>query len=82
MVHRISNIVARLPEDEAAVIALLHDSGEFQALCDEYATIGEELEVLVRLDLANADAQIRVLRKRHLTVDEEIVTRIEGYRPT
>ncbi len=81
MVHRISNIVARLAENEEAVSKLLQENGEFQALCDEYARIGQELENVNRLDRPGAAAEADTLRNRRSAIDEAIVTRIEGYNP-
>ena len=81
MVHRISTIVARLAENEQTVSRLLHENGELQALCEEYAQIGRELEDTNRLDLPGAAAQTDALRKRQLAIDEAIVATIEGYNP-
>jgi hypothetical protein len=75
MVHRISSILSRFPENEKAVAALIHASGELDALCQEYADAGQALDHLTNEAVANA------LQKRRLAVEEEILTRIEGYKP-
>jgi hypothetical protein len=81
MVHRIHNILARFPEDEAAVRTLIRESREFEALCQEYAITGQELEQLTNLKGPDVAVQADVLRKRLMEVEEEIVTTIEGYNP-
>jgi hypothetical protein len=80
MVHRITNILSRFPEDEKAVCALIHESREFEALCQEYAETGRELDRLTGPNKPNAivgDA----LQRRRIALEEEILTRIEGYTP-
>lgn len=82
MVHRIDEILSRFPEDEQAVCALIHDSGEFEALCQEYANTGRELERLTRLTKRDAIIVADALEKRRVALEEEILTRIEGYEPS
>jgi len=80
MVHRISNILLRFPEDEKAVGVLIHESREFEALCEEYADIGRELEHLMgsnKPDVIVGEA----LQQRRMVLEEEILARIEGYTP-
>jgi hypothetical protein len=78
MAHRISNILARFPESEEAVRRLIQESCEFEALCQEYLDTNQELRCLTKKETAiQADA----LRKRRMAVEEEILTRIEGYKP-
>ena len=82
MVHRINKILSRFPENEKAVCTLIHDSGEFEALCQEYANAGRELEHLTRLTKRDAIIVADTLQKRRLALEEEILTRIEGYKPS
>ena len=80
MVHRISNILSRFPEDEKAVHALIHNSGEFEALCQEYANTSSELEHLTGPNKPGAIVS-DALQKRRIALEEEILARIEGYTP-
>ncbi len=79
MVHRISNILARFPENEGSVRKLIQESREFEALCQEYMNTSQELGYFTkrREPAIQADA----LQKRRIAVEEEILTRIEGYKP-
>jgi len=79
MVHRITNILARFPENEEAVRGLIQESREFEALCQEYIKTGQELRYLKKLNESaiHADA----VRRLRIAVEEEILTRIEGYKP-
>jgi hypothetical protein len=81
MIKLISNILARFPEDEKAVRALIHDNHEFEALCREYARTGQELDELTRLNKGDAVGVADALQKRRTAVEEEILTKIEGYKP-
>jgi hypothetical protein len=81
MVRLINDILARFPEDEKAVRALLHENHEFAALCLEYAKTGEELDELTRLNKAGFGGLADALQERRTAVEEAILTRIEGYQP-
>jgi hypothetical protein len=78
MVHRISDILARFPESEQAVRQLIQQSAEFAALCQEYEDTSRELgHFTTMMETIEADA----LRKRSMAIEEEILTKIEGYQP-
>jgi hypothetical protein len=79
MVHRISNVLARFPESEGAVHKLIQENREFEALCQEYENTGQELGAFTKLK--EPDVQADALRKRLMAVEEEILTKIEGYQP-
>jgi hypothetical protein len=79
MVGRISNILARFPENEKAVRSLIQENREFEALCQEYMNTGQELGHLAKLK--EPAIQADALQKRRMAVEEEILTRIEGYKP-
>ena len=81
-VHQINKILSRFPENEKAVCALIHDSGEFEALCQKYANAGRELEHLTRLTKRDLIIVADTLQKRRMALEEEILTRIEGYKPS
>ena len=80
MVYRISTILSRFPENEKVVFALIHDSGEFSALCRAYADTEQELAQRTKFN--KRDTMIDALQKRCTALEEEILTRIEGYRPS
>jgi hypothetical protein len=80
MVHRITNILSRFPEDEKAVRALIHESRELEALCQEYADTGRELEHATGPNRQNVSVG-DMLQKRRMALEEEILARIEGYTP-
>ena len=62
----IRHLLDRFPEDETAVRGLIEQDPTFAALCREYHQTEEE---------------IQRLRERLEQVDEELVTRLEGYTP-
>jgi len=62
----IRHLLDRFPEDENTVRGLIEQDASFAALCREYHQTEEE---------------IRRLRQRLEQIDEELVTRIEGYAP-
>ena len=62
----IRHLLDRFPEDETAVRGLIEQDPIFAALCREYHQTEEE---------------IQRLRERLEQLDEELVTRIEGYAP-
>jgi len=45
----------------------------FDALCNEYSKVIELLD--------NFEAQVKRLRERQASLEEELLTRIEGYQP-
>jgi hypothetical protein len=73
MVERIRSLLARFSEDEGAARSLAVRDASFDALCNEYR------QVTVLLD--SFEAQIKNLRERRAWLEEEMLTRIEGYRP-
>ncbi len=82
MVHRINKILSRFPENENAVCALIHDSAEFEALCQEYDSTGRELKHLTRPTKRDTIIVADALQTRRMALEEEILTRIEGYKPS
>ena len=65
-VEDIRHLLNRFPEDETTVRDLIQRDPTFAALCREYHQTEEE---------------IQRLRERLEQVDEEPVTRLEGYTP-
>ena len=85
MVERIRSLLAQFPEDETAVRELVASDASFNALCQEYGKVTELLD--------HFDAEIKwftqlralteVTRLTHLraSLEEELLSRIEGYEP-
>lgn len=81
MVDRIRTILTRFPEDENAVRDLIRKNRGFDALCQEYADIGKELEQLTKRKDPDAAIEADGLRQRWVAVEEELLTIMEGYKP-
>ena len=73
MVERIRSLLARFSEDEATVRRLVATDASFNALCDEYRRVIELLD--------GFETEIKRLRERRAWLEEELLTRIEGYQP-
>jgi hypothetical protein len=65
-VEDIRHLLDRFPEDETTVCDLIRRDPTFAMLCREYHQTEEE---------------IQRLRQRLEQIDEELVTRLEGYTP-
>jgi len=81
MVHRIHDLIERFPEDENVVRSLIDRDIGFDALCSEYRDIVEELLEIQRVSGPVAAIEGEGLRMRRVALEEELLTRIEGYRP-
>lgn len=76
MVERIRSLLARFSESEETVRQLIAIDARFDALCDEYR------EVIDRLDrLDGSEVEAERLKERKALLEEELLTRIEGYQP-
>jgi hypothetical protein len=73
VVERIRLLLARFSEDEATVRRLVATDASFNALCDEYRKVIELLD--------GFETEIKRLRERRAWLEEELLTRIEGYQP-
>jgi hypothetical protein len=73
VVERIRVLLKRFPENEATVRELVATDAAFDALCHEYR------EVIELLD--DVEAEVKRLRERRAWLEEELLTRIEGYQP-
>jgi len=73
VVERIRLLLARFSEDEATVRRLVATDASFNALCDEYRKVIEFLD--------GFETEIKQLRERRAWLEEELLTRIEGYQP-
>ena len=73
MVERIRTLLTRFPEDEEAVRQLVAQDVSFDALCSEYGKVIKLLDAF--------EAQVKQLRARRAWLEEELLTRTEGYQP-
>jgi uncharacterized protein (DUF2235 family) len=73
VVERIRSLLARFSEDEETVRRLVATDASFDALCNEYCKVIELLD--------GFETQAKQLRERRAWLEEELLTRIEGYQP-
>ena len=85
MVERIRSLLAKFPEDDTAVRGLVASDDNFIALCQEYRKV---IELLDRFDTeVERFTQLRVLTEvarltqLRASLEEELLSRIEGYEP-
>ncbi len=81
MVERIRELLNRFPENEEAVRELIRGNPDFDALCQEYKDITQELRRLEATKDPNSVSEAKGLKGRRDAVEEELLTRIEGYEP-
>ncbi len=81
MVERIRELLNRFPENEEAVRELIRGNPDFDALCQEYKDITQELRRLEGTKDPNSVSEAEGLKGRRDAVEEELLTRIEGYEP-
>ncbi len=81
MVERIRDLIERFPEDEETIRELIKSDPNFDSLCQEYKNIGDELRRLERKSDAVSATEAEGLKMRRRAIEEELLTRIEGYRP-
>jgi len=73
VVERIRSLLARFSEDEETVRRLVATDASFDALCDNYRKVIELLD--------GFEVQAKRLRELRTSLEEELLTRIEGYQP-
>ena len=71
MVERIRSLLARFSEDEETVRRLV--ATDFNALCDKYHKVIELVDAF--------EVQVKRLRELRASLEEELLTRIEGHQP-
>ena len=81
MVKRIRDLIERFPEDENAVRAMIMADPDFDALCEEYKDVVAELRQVMEPDVSDKASDTFGLRLRRIAIEEELLTRIEGYKP-
>lgn len=82
MVERIRTLIERYPEDPETVRLLIEADPLFDAMCQEYAEIAVELSRISPTFERGAAVQSEGLKMRRLALEEEILARVEGCRPT
>ena len=79
VVECIRPLLARFSEDEEVVRRLVATDGTFDALCHQYRRV---IDVLKGYEAeADHEAEIERLERRRAGLEEELLTRIEGYQP-
>jgi len=73
VVERIRSLLARFSEHEETVRRLVATDASFDALCDNYRKVIELLD--------GFEVQAKLLRELQASLEEELLTRIEGYQP-
>ena len=73
VVECIRPLLARFSEDEETVRRLVATDAHLDALCHEYRKV---ISLLGRFE-----AEVDRLRHRQASIEEELLTRIEGYEP-
>lgn len=81
MVERIRELLNRFPEDEALVRQLIEGNPNFNTLCESYRFLSTELRQLEGVKGPKAQANAKILRNSRNVVEEELLAKIEGYRP-
>jgi len=86
MVERIRSLLAQFPEDETAARDLVARDASFNALCQEYREVIElldrfETEVKRLAQLRASTGEVTRLTHLRASLEEELLSRIEGYEP-
>ena len=79
-VESIHHLLERFPENETTVRDLIARDPTFDALCREYRQSEEELQQIEGKGEDTAEKAAE-LRRRYEQIEEELLARIEGYRP-
>ena len=90
MVERIRSLLSTFSEDEETVRRLVATDPSFDALCHDYHKVIELLdrfegevkrlrEVIESID--HYEAEVRRLTQLRASLEEELLTRIEGHQP-
>jgi hypothetical protein len=78
-VECIRPLLARFAENEETVRRLVATDQSFDALCHQYRHV---IELLKGYDVeAGHETEIEGLERRRAGLEEELLTRIEGYQP-
>lgn len=81
MVQRLNDIFERFPEDVDAVRCMILEDNDFNVMCDVYRDIAEEICKLEVVGGNKAISTINGLKMRRIALEEDILSKIEGYNP-
>jgi hypothetical protein len=73
MFESIRPLLARFSENEETVRQLMTTDASFDAICDEYGQVVEQLDSL--------EAEVNQLKERKARLEEDLLMHIEGYEP-
>ena len=79
IVECIRPLLARFSENEETVRRLVATDESFDALCHQYRHVIELLEGY-KGDVSH-EAEVKELEQRRAKLEEQLLTRIEGYQP-
>ena len=79
VVECIRPLLARFSENEEAVRRVVATDESFDALCHQYGNVIDLVESCkAKVD---RDAELEQLEQRRARLEEQLLTRIEGYQP-
>lgn len=81
MIQRIRELLDRFPEWEELAEQLIEWDPDFAALCQEYEDLTNKVRRLEEFQEPDARKQAGRLRGRRNMMEEEILTRLQEYRP-
>jgi uncharacterized protein YdcH (DUF465 family) len=83
MVERIRSLLARFSENEETVRRLVATDANFDALCHEYHKVIKLLDTFEAevQRLTPLEAEVKRLTQLRASLEEELLTRIEGHEP-
>lgn len=85
MVERIRSLLAQFPEDEVAARDLIAKDASFDALCQEYRKVVDLLDSfeteIKQLMQFRPSAEVTQLKHLRASLEEQLLSRIEGYEP-
>jgi hypothetical protein len=79
VVECIRPLLARFSEDEETVRRLVATDENFDALCHQYRHVIDLLEGYK--GYVSHEAEVEELEQRRAKLEEQLLTRIEGYQP-
>ena len=79
IVECIRPLLARFSENEETIRRLVATDESFDALCHQYRHVIELLEGY-KGDVSH-EAEVKELEQRRAKLEEQLLTRIEGYQP-
>jgi len=81
MVQSLHNLIERLPGDVEAIRSTILEDHDLGVMCQEYRAIEEELRKLEIVGGAQSMSEANGLKMRCIALEEDILSKIEGYKP-